>query len=50
MRLPSWLRKLLALIGMAHDAGLIDEKGGPTPRPYDGGLERPRDLRERGPQ
>jgi len=47
MSIPSWLRKLLALIGLAHDAGLIDERGNPTARPYDGGLERPHDLRDK---
>ena len=48
MRLPTLLRKLLDLLFRAHEAGLIDEKGSPIPRPYDGGLDRPADLRDKG--
>jgi len=48
MRLPTWLRKLLALLKLGHDAGLYDERGNPITRPYDGGLDRPADLRDKG--
>jgi hypothetical protein len=48
MRIPTWLRKLFALLKLGHDAGLYDESGSPRPRPYDGGLERPRDPRDKG--